>query len=254
MSDTQLRLDIGLSGTKSRIADSYFTSPLKLGTPNMDGDRLKVVLMMASAGILKGDSFAYSINCQPYTKLLLTEQSYTKIFQTGDVGAKKDQKIQIGEGASLYYYPCAVIPFAGSRFDSSLYVNMQGNSEFAYTDIVTAGRVGMGERFQYTHFSNRVTVCVEGRPVWIDNCFLEPQSMDLENMLFFDGFTHQGVFYYYGDSKKEALLLQYCHAESEHVVYGASRAIKGVCVRALSNTAQNIEELFEQLKEYSETL
>ena len=183
MSDTQLRLDIGLSGKKSSITDCYFTSPLKLGIPNTEGDRLKVVLMMASAGILKGDSFAYSINCQPHTKLLLTEQSYTKIFQTGDVGAKRVQKIQIGEGASLYYHPCATIPFAGSRFDSSLHVNMNRDSEFAYTDIVTAGRVGMGERFFYTHFSNRVTVCVEERPVWIDNCFLEPQSMDVESMI-----------------------------------------------------------------------
>ena len=251
MSDTQLRLEIGLRGTKSIITDSYFTSPLKLGTPNMEGDRLKVVLMMASAGILKGDSFVYSIHCQPHTKLLLTEQSYTKIFQTGDVGAKRVQKIQIGEGASLYYQPCATIPFAGSRFDNSLNVDMSRDSEFVYTDIVTAGRVGMGECFLYTHFSNRVTVCVEGRPVWIDNCLLEPQSMDVENMIFFDGFTHQGVLYYYGDSKKEALLLQHCYEKSENIVYGVSRALKGVCVRALSDAAQNLEEFFEQLKEYS---
>lgn len=251
MSDTQLRLTIGLSGTKSRIIDSYYTSPLKIGIPNVENDRLNVMVMMASAGILKGDRFEYDITCQPYTKSLITEQSYTKIFQTGDSGAKREQKIKVEEGASFYYFPCATIPFAGSWFDSSIRVELNQNSEFAYTDIVTAGRVGMGETFQFTHFSNRVVVCIDNRPVWIDNCLLEPQNMNLENMLFCDGFTHQGVFYYYGNKEKEMLILQYCSPKEGNVVYGTSNAIKGVCVRALSNTAQNLEEFFEQLKLYT---
>ena len=73
--DTNLRLKIGLQNQKSVVTDSYFTSPLKLGVPNHEGDRLKVVLMMASAGILKGDNFYYDICCRRGSKTLLTEQS-----------------------------------------------------------------------------------------------------------------------------------------------------------------------------------
>ena len=60
---TELKLQIVRKNGRSIIGDSYFTSPLKLGTPDAERDRLNVVFMMASAGILKGDEFVYNIRC-----------------------------------------------------------------------------------------------------------------------------------------------------------------------------------------------
>ena len=88
---TELRLCVGIENGKSTITDRYFTSPLKLGMPVSRGDRLQIILMMASAGILKGDEFVYEICCEEGTKTRLTEQSYTKIFDTGEGGAKRTQ-------------------------------------------------------------------------------------------------------------------------------------------------------------------
>ncbi len=255
---TELKLRIGVCGEKSAVTESYFTSPLKIGTPNTGGDRLKVVLMMASAGILKGDRFHYEITCDAGTKTLLTEQSYTKIFDTGEGAAGKSQTVTVGGNASLYYRPCAAIPFGGSTYDGEMTVHLKKNSEFVYADIVTAGRVGMGERFAFRHYRNRVCVLEEGRPVWMDHCLLEPAFMDPEGMLFFDGCTHQGTFYYYGAPEREEKLLTFFanreedrerHPSGEkHLCCGVSKAQKGICVRILGHTAQEIEEFFDELE------
>ena len=58
---TELRLCVGIENGKSAITDRYFTSPLKLGMAVSRGDRLQIILMMASAGILKRDEFVLSM-------------------------------------------------------------------------------------------------------------------------------------------------------------------------------------------------
>lgn len=248
---TELKLQIVRKNGRSIIGDSYFTSPLKLGTPDAERDRLNVVFMMASAGILKGDEFVYDIRCGEGTKTLMTDQSYTKIFDTGPEGAKKSQYIRVERGASLYYNPCAVIPFAGSSYEGELHVELDRDSEFACTDILAAGRTGMGEKFAFRSYRNRICVEMDGIPVWMDHCFLHPAHMELESMFFFDGFTHQGTFYYYGPEEKQRLFLEWYQEKREKQESGMGRtaggiteARKGICLRVLARTAQDIEEIF----------
>lgn len=262
--ETELRLRIGIQNKKSTITERYFTSPLKLGTPHTTSDRLQIVLMMASAGVLKGDRFSYDIKCDAGTKSKLTEQSYTKIFDTGAGGAVRKQHITLNGSASLYYRPSAVIPFQNSTFDGETDVYLDETSEFAWADIMTVGRVAMNERFQFLHYRNRIRVFVNNRLVWMDHCLLEPNCMDTNGMIFFDQYTHQGTFYYYGSNDKQRQLLEWYKihmdtqnkvehhhiesvCESPSIRIGVSEACKGICVRVLANTAQDIEELFDEL-------
>lgn len=249
---TELKLHIGRRHKKSVVTEQFFTSPLKLGMPRTEGERLEIVLMMASAGILKGDSFQYEICCEENTKTFLTEQSYSKIFDTGEGGAEKKQNITIEKNASLYYRPCAVIPFANSTFDGDMTVHVNVDSEFAYADIVTAGRVGMGEKFLFRHYRNKVCVLEGESFAWMDHCLLEPDSMELDNMIFFDSYTHMGTFYYYGSPQKEELLLELTAEDNERILWGISKAYKGVCIRILAHSAQDIEETFDKIEEILE--
>lgn len=248
---TELKLSIGLQNGKSVITDRYFTSPLKLGMPAARGDRLPIILMMASAGVLKGDSFDYEIVCDEGTKTRLTEQSYTKIFDTGDGGAKRKQHVCLHGNASFYYKPSAVIPFRNSTFDGDTIIDLDRKSEFAWADIMTAGRVAMQERFAFRHYRNRVCVQIEGRPVWMDHCLIEPERMDADSLFFYDGHTHQGTFYYYGQKEKQERILKWSEDVSERLLpkicLGVTEAMEGICVRVLADTAQDIEEIFDEI-------
>lgn len=245
---TQLRLAIERKYEQTVIADSFFTSPLKLGAPARRGDRLHLIFMMASAGLLKGDTFDYEITCAPGTRLLLTEQSYTKVFDTGDGGASKRQHITLAGDASLLYRPSAVIPFAGSTYDGDLVVDLEAESEFAWADIMTAGRIAMNERFAFRHFRNRVCVRRDGLPIWMDHCLLEPASMDVDGIYYFDGWTHQGVFYYYGSAERMERIRSWFTERSTawDILPGITDACEGLCIRILAHSAQDIEECFAE--------
>lgn len=245
--DTKLELQIENIQGRTAIAHSYFTSPLKLGTPNCRGERLQLVLMMASAGILKDDHFQYEITCGEDTKSVITEQSYSKIFDTGEGSASRQMEICLEKNASLFYCPSAVIPFAGSSFDSSMTVKLDKASEFVCMDILAAGRVGMGERFAFSHYRSRICVMVEEKPVWLEHCCLNPAQMEVSNMVFFDGHTHQGTFYYYGEKEKQERLLAY--ETTGEAVLAKTQPAAGICIRVLADTAQDIEEEFAGLKE-----
>lgn len=245
--DTKLELRIDKEHGRSAVTYNYFTSPLKTGIPVSQDERLHLVFMMASAGILKGDCFQYDIVCLENTKTTITEQSYTKIFDTGWEGAKKNMEIRLEKNASLYYRPSAVIPFENSSFESSMIVYLDKESEFACSDILTAGRVGMGEQFDFLQYRNRICVMVEEKPVWLEHCYLWPKKMNLTKMVFLDGHTHQGTFYYYGRKEKQEALLSY--DTKAPILLASTAAAAGICIRVLADTAQDIEEEFARLEE-----
>lgn len=248
---TQLRLKIGNTDNGTQIAEQFYTSPLKLGFPNSYGKRKKVVLMMASAGVLKGDCFDYKIQMREDSCALVTEQSYTKLFDMGNDGqARKQVEITVERGASLYYKPCALIPFKNSCMIAETEVYLDREAEFACCDIFSAGRVAMGEAFAFRKYQNQMRIYVDQVLVWNDHCKLEPQKMDYTNLIYFGKYSHQGNFYYYGPNDKMAELMEHARKmeiDFQDIYWGITEAKKGICVRALANSAQDLEELFAKL-------
>lgn len=244
---TKLRLTARGQGEKTVLSQRYFTSPLKLGLPHGAGERLHVVLMLASTGMLEGDDFEYRIMCTAGAKVKITEQSYTKIFAMDKGQAVRRQKISVMDNASLWYLPSAVIPFQDSAYAGDMQVWLGKNSEFAYQEIVAAGRIAMGEKFLFRRYHSRISIMLQGRPVWLDNCLLEPQQAELEKLVFFAGYSHAGTFYFYGKPEKEKALLEKARQGAPHVWAGSSRALQGVAVRCLAHRAQDIEMFFAGL-------
>lgn len=250
---SELKLCIEKKCGRSVVTDSYVTSPIKLGYPQnyTDHERLKVVIMMASAGLLKGDIHQYEIVCGQETKTYITDQAFTKIFDTGAGNVQKEVKIELRENASLIFHPSTVLPFQNSSFYGKMQIRLSENSELLYTDIIAAGRIAMGERFTFREYRNRTEIRVEDCPVWIDHCLLHPETIDCEGLTMFDGYSHQGVVYYYG--KKEELLKEYVLSETDEamlwqdVYCGVSDAVKGCCIRMLSNSAQKLEKVIQNI-------
>lgn len=252
--NTELRLHVELQNGRTTACERFCTSPLKVGMPKTENDRLHLILMMASAGVLEGDNFHYKMKFGAGTKTLITEQSYTKIFNTGEGGASKHQIISLEGNASLYYRPSTVIPFQNSTYDGELLVDLDSDSEFEWSDIVAAGRVGMGEALAFRRYHSRVLVHSQGVPVFIDHCLMEPMSMPLEKNCFLNGRTHQGSYYYCGPAEREEELLNWFHAANFNALNGnplvsMTQAKRGICVRMLGSNAQDLEEVLAILYE-----
>lgn len=246
--ETKLRLETIHTEKGTQILDQYFTSPLKIGLPKCYGRRKKIILMMASAGILKGDSFDYYLKIKKDSCALLTEQSYSKLFDMGEKGeAKKKVQIHLEKGASFYYKPCGTIPFQRSSFSCENFFYLDENSEFAFCDIFSSGRIAMGEEFLFRKYQSKSMVFINNIPVWMDHCCYEPGKESYRSMVHFASYSHQGSFYYYGSSEKMEHFLEFVGNQTydvDKVYYGISRAKEGICIRALARSAQDLEEFF----------
>lgn len=262
--DTRLKLVLEQQFGKTVLADCYFTAPLKIGMPRMEEKKLKVIFMMASAGILDGDHLDYDITCRQKTNVELAEQSYTKIFDSNGGRASKKMRIRVEKDAVVYYHPCAVIPFQNSCFDSESEIRLDKNAVFAYSEIFAAGRIAMGEQFAFRHFRNKTTVYVDDKPVLMEHNIYEPMNQELKNLYFFDGYTHQGSFFLYSPDK--LILDKLYHFEpleqmegetdapsvldkpEYKIKYGVTHAKEGVLLKILAYCAQDIEMIFREIQ------
>src|SRR3954467_12348453 len=78
----KLHIQTAVKGSKTVIKDRFFTPPFKLANVTEDRreDRLKLVMMSSSPGILEGDEYEIKIRLEKGSSLLLQTQSYQRLF------------------------------------------------------------------------------------------------------------------------------------------------------------------------------
>jgi len=217
------------------MSDCFFTSPFKIAKPfYRDNGYTEIMVMCASPGILAGDRYNMRFDLSDNTKTIISEQSYRKIYNSGDDFSQQHTRIQAGENAALYYVPFPVIPFAGSRFRSRTDIFLRPSSKLIFGEILTCGRDGMGERFAFSEFSSRTAVYVDGKPVFLDNSrLIEDRDADFSGLGFLEGYSCQGVFFLYGFDNVSL-------PEREGIQAAVSKSLAGFTIRALGDSANNL--------------
>jgi urease accessory protein len=228
------------------MSDCFFTSPFKVAKPfYRDNGYTEIMVMCASPGILAGDQYDIRIDVPDNAKTIISEQSYRKLYNTGDGFSRQNTRIQVGENAALYYVPYPVIPFAGSRFRSRTDIELRPSSKLIFGEIFTCGRDGMGERFAFSEFSSRTAVSVDGKPVFLDNSLLLGKAALLDKAAllggeaafaglgFFEGYSCQGVFFLYGFDVVSL-------PEYEGIEAAVSKSSSGYTIRALAGSANSL--------------
>ena len=234
---------------RTQVEDMYFTAPYKIMRPLYSGGHTDLILMAASAGLLAGDSINAQYTFGDGSDVSIRTQGFEKVFNTGDGQARRHISIEAGENARVCFLPQPVIPFAGSDYRGSMTVNLQKNSRFLCADVFTCGRTGCGERFAMRRFENRLCVTRDGKPVFAEHTLVQPQARGYAGLGQWQDFTHQGVLYVYAPGKEKEILgfARQKDILSDGIV-GASRAVQGVCVRALAMSGDTLFRFFEQFE------
>jgi len=231
---SELSISAVYQNGKTVMSDCFFTSPFKVAKPfYRDNGYTEIMVMCASPGILAGDSYDIRLDLSANTKTIISEQSYRKLYNTGDDFSQQNTQISVEENASLYYIPYPVIPFAGSRFRSRTDINLHSSSKLIFGEIFTCGRVGMGERFAFSELSSRTAVSVDGKPIFLDNCHMTGSEVDFSGTGFFEKYSCQGVFFLYGFDEVSL-------PECEGIEAAISKSSKGYTIRTLADSANNM--------------
>ena len=249
---SELRLQAGLQNGKTVLEDVYFTAPYKIMKPfPLPGGGISVMPLCASAGIMAGDvqKFDYKVGAGAVLEVL--SQSFEKIHKMDKGSARREIRVDVASGGSLYYNPQPVIPFAGSDFDSTMEIHLADEtSKLFLLDILSCGRAVSGERFAYRRFSSKVKIYRGGKLIYRDNTCYEPEKMPMEGLGMYEGYSHMANLFLTGCVGGLQEKIWDILEETPDCDGGVTRLASGdLAVRVLGNRAQKLQKVAEKSKD-----
>ncbi|WP_164931493.1 urease accessory protein UreD [Longirhabdus pacifica] len=240
---------------KTILQDKYHQGSLKISKThrmNNHTPQLTVCMMDASPGMLEGDCYDLNFTLEEHTAVYLTNQSSTKIHpkHPDGMGCKLKQHITLKNHSCLEYVPEGTVPYAGSVLDATSTFHLEKGAALFLSDIVTPGRVYLGEQFDYESITTKLNVFLDHELIAWDTFHLVPQQHDVGGSSAFAHYTHVGSVWIFGHVASDTLLhmlrphLPQCH----EVMTGASLLhTYGLCIRILGKNTWQIQQVIRQV-------
>lgn len=228
------------------IAQQFVSKPLKIIRPFMLTEgRVLLQLLNVGPGILANDRFHLHIKLEPGAKVVLLNQSATKLHRM-QAGEKATQAIliDVAVGAELEYYPGLSIPFRMTHFEQRIRVNLQTGAKFAFLERWAMGRIASSERFVFEVLSSQLKLYQDEQLHYADALDLAGGTARLGST---DDFNYLATGLWYWDqppSSKQATLRGlnlnddafFCEAFDDGSAY----------VRALANDGLTLNKQIDQ--------
>ena len=204
---------------KTYMARQYHKIPLQLLKAHYyDVDGTAIVYSLNPAGgILQHDRLLTEIECEAGADAVFTTPGDNKYYRMDDDCAKVWNRLYVHSGGILEYLPEHNVPFADSTVYQDNEFRVEKGGVLFAADMVTAGRVASGERFDYTHYASRTRIFIDGELALYDNCSLKPSEEDLLQTGLLDGYQTNGSLYVYADGMDPQLKSQVSALSSEAV-------------------------------------
>lgn len=256
---SRLSVTAAWDGEGTVLEHTSFTAPFKVMHPFYPTpERMRLMYLTASAGILSGDRQAMKFQAKQDSCLEVVSQSFEKIHAMEEGGmALRTLRLTAQAGSCLYYHPQPTIPFGRSAFRAETDLELEGDGRMFFLEVLTCGRALRGEQFQYRHYENRVCAWRDGELIYRDCARFVPAQMNLSGLGMYESFTHLGTLLLLGvplTQEDSAALRQAVHSLSG--LEGAMTQLgpQDYLVRMLGHSAQTLmraaEELADSLAPY----
>lgn len=173
-----LALRIGRSGGRSIARSQYHARAFKIIRPHYLDDSGQVYYTLANpgGGYVGGDSYRISLELEPNSAVLFTDQSAAKVYRTPGDFVVQNVHFKLDRGSVLEYLPDQLILYRGADYRQHITVDMHPEASLFMSDIVTPGWSPTGELFLYDQAHLRTVVTMNGEPVLVDNIRINPTS------------------------------------------------------------------------------
>lgn len=187
---SRLKLTFVCRDGKTVLERQHASYPLKVLRPFELGDgRALLQLLNVGPGLLAGDTYELDITVRGGAKVVLVNQSATKVHtMPPGTSARQTLHVTVEAGGELESYPGLVIPFVGSDAAFTTIVALEEGSRFVSLESWAMGRVGRGELFAFRRLSSRFRVTLAGKLVYADALELAPEGLPLMGVT--DGFPY----------------------------------------------------------------
>ena len=140
-------------------------------------DMAYVFLANPTGGLLQNDRHSISVQVGTGARAHVTTQSATKIFTMTEGTAEQTVRLSVASGGYLEYMPDPLIPYREASLVQEVAITLEPGAALLFREVITPGRMAMGEAFQYSRLSNRLTVSGRnGSPVYREAFDLVPNA------------------------------------------------------------------------------
>ena len=174
-----LELALADRGGRTRLAQVRSRPPLQVQQtlyPDPALPHLALVMVAnPTGGIFQGDRHSIAVRVESGAAAHVTGQGATRIHAMPQGRARQEVALMVAEGGYLEYLPDPLIPYRDSDFEQRTTLSVAAGGALVYWDIITPGRVAMGESFRYRRLVSRLEVLdCGGRPAYREAFRLEP--------------------------------------------------------------------------------
>lgn len=214
-----------------------------------DSDLAYLYIVSTSGGILQGDRYRIDINMREDTQAHITTQGATRVYSMNSNNATQMINITVGKNAYLEFIPDQIIPYQNSRFYQKLSLNVHDDSTMIYSEIITPGRVAMGESFAYDVCYLKTKATNQHNDYrFIDITNIEPKKQKLSSFGILDKYQMVGTVYILTQEKHIMELYEKIDSilSADCNVFGGITIMKddtGLLVRILGNKTEQIKDV-----------
>ncbi len=205
-------------------------------------------IVSVSGGILQGDRYRIDVRLKKNSMVHITTQGATRIHSMNSNSATQMVNITLEENSYLEFIPDQIIPYQDSRFYQRMNLNVHDSATLFYSEIITPGRVAMGESFEYDvcYLKTRGTNQNENLR-FIDITNLEPKIQKMSSFGILGKYTIVGSVYIL--TKKENVFeihdkISSLVFQNKKIIGGASimKNDSGILVRILGNETEIVKK------------
>ena len=201
------RLDIRFSIRRGRtvLSHQYHEVPFKVSKAHYvpASPLARVIVMHSTAGLFGGDRLEARIHVEAGAQALVTSQSATKVHPSGISPACQSLRISVETGGELHYYVDPVIPFADSRLQQEVRIELGSGARFYYWDGLMAGRVRRGESWSFAEMRSQTAVLVDAELAYLDRFELRPGDQSPTRRWAMGGYSYMASAFAYDPSIDE---------------------------------------------------
>lgn len=247
---SKLHLRIKKGEERNYLEHVEFTAPFKITKPFYDEEnQMKVMMLSVSAGIMEGDRQEMLIEVLEDASVTVVSQAYEKIHKMKNGYAKRHTKIVVKKGGFLKFSPLPAIPFVQSAFQNDTEIFLEDKTaRIIYSEILTSGRVGREETFEYRFYHALTKISVENKMVYWDNAKYNPDRNEMSEFCMYEGFTHLSNMVLINMEAERLSEIRDIIEMYTEVEGGATLThSKDICVRILANHSEVLLEIQEKI-------
>lgn len=247
------------SSGKSIITKQFSQAPLQilrsLYLENSLPEMAYIYMISTSGGILQGDRYRIDITLKNNAIAHMTTQGATRIYGMNSNFATQILNITVGDNCYLEYIPDQIIPYKNSRYYQKVNLNVHDNSTLVYSEVLTAGRVAMGESFEYDIYYIKTYCTNENKKIrFLENIKIEPKKQSLKDFGVLGEYGVVGTVYILTRMKNIIKLENTIHQfiqSTDTISIGTSILSdeSGIIIRILANNTDDIFDIIYKILE-----